>query len=222
MTLRKPWLVGLLVVAGVTYLAMWFGWAYGWSPLVRFDSSSLAALLRFDEGHPAWVTFWDVLCTVFSPAGFKLIVLVPVGLALVRREWRIALFLFVCVELAGLVTFFAKSAANRPRPDTALVSAPSSSFPSGHALAAMASVLAIGVVVLPMIRRTRWVWVIAAGAVLVVAVGFGRVVLNVHNPSDVVAGWALGYVYFAACLLLLVRRRVTEADETPAVRDTVT
>ena len=35
------------------------------------------------------------------------------------------------------------------------------------------------------------------GAVLVVAIGIGRVVLNVHHPSDVLAGWALGYAYFA-------------------------
>ncbi|MGH9480074.1 MAG: phosphatase PAP2 family protein, partial [Terriglobales bacterium] len=30
-------------------------------------------------------------------------------------------------------------------------------------------------------------------------VGFGRVALNVHHPSDVLGGWALGYLYFAVC-----------------------
>jgi len=30
------------------------------------------------------------------------------------------------------------------------------------------------------------------------AIGIGRVVLNVHYPSDVLAGWALGYAYFVA------------------------
>jgi undecaprenyl-diphosphatase len=34
----------------------------------------------------------------------------------------------------------------------------------------------------------------------VLAVGFGRVALNVHHPSDVLGGWALGYLYFAACM----------------------
>jgi membrane-associated phospholipid phosphatase len=41
-------------------------------------------------------------------------------------------------------------------------------------------------------------------------------VLNVHNPSDVIAGWALGYVYFVGCLLLLVPWRVKAAVGTPA------
>ncbi|MGH3560643.1 MAG: phosphatase PAP2 family protein, partial [Mycobacterium sp.] len=44
---------------------------------------------------------------------------------------------------------------------------------------------------------------VAVGALIVVAVGFGRVALNVHHPSDVLAGWALGYVYFLVCARLL-------------------
>jgi membrane-associated phospholipid phosphatase len=58
------------------------------------------------------------------------------------------------------------------------------------------------------------------GAVIVIAIGVGRVVLNVHHPSDVLAGWALGYAYFVACLLMLPPTRpITEADETPAAPD---
>ena len=36
----------------------------------------------------------------------------------------------------------------------------------------------------------------ALGGFVIVAVGVGRVALNVHHPSDVLAGWALGYAYF--------------------------
>jgi membrane-associated phospholipid phosphatase len=48
------------------------------------------------------------------------------------------------------------------------------------------------------------------------------VVLNVHHPSDVLAGWALGYAYFVACVLMVPPARpITVADETPAVPDNV-
>jgi membrane-associated phospholipid phosphatase len=127
----------------------------------------------------------------------------------------------ISVELSGLITEIAKYAANRPRPATALVSAPSTSFPSGHALGVMVGVLALLTIILPVIHRSLRVWLIAFGAVTVIAIGIGRVVLNVHHPSDVVAGWALGYAYFVACLLLVPPTRpVTVADETPAALGT--
>ena len=44
---------------------------------------------------------------------------------------------------------------------------------------------------------------IAVGVLMVLAVGAGRVVLNVHYPSNVLAGWALGYLCFLTCLLAI-------------------
>jgi len=99
-----------------------------------------------------------------------------------------------------------------------LVSASSTSFPSGHAVGTMAAVLALLAVALPAVGRSYRAPLIGAGALIVVAVGVGRVVLNVHHPSDVVAGWALGYLWFVLCATLLPPR-VTAADETPAARD---
>ena len=95
--------------------------------------------------------------------------------------------------------------------------ASSSSFPSGHALCVSAAVLALSVIVLPLIRRELWGWVIATGVLdRLRRSGSGRVVLNVHNPSDVLAGWALGYMWFAACLLVL--RRQTRHGRRPKHR----
>jgi membrane-associated phospholipid phosphatase len=216
-TLRKPWLVGLLVLAGAVYPSMWFGWTMHWAWLDWADSRTLDAFHGIGVDHPAWVTFWQVLCTVLGPTTFRIVGLVVVIVALRRRQLRLALFVVLSVEVSGLVTEALKAAAERPRPATALVFAPSSSFPSGHALCVMAAVLALTVIVLPLVRRDRWGWVIATGVVIVLVVGVGRVVLNVHHPSDVLAGWAAGYVWFAASLLVLTRKPVTAEDETPVV-----
>jgi membrane-associated phospholipid phosphatase len=43
---------------------------------------------------------------------------------------------------------------------------------------------------------------VAAVAVSLLMVGASRVALNVHYPSDVLAGWSLGYLYFLVCLLV--------------------
>ena len=199
---------------------MWIGYVLQWNWLTVVDSSALDALFRYGVEHPGWVMSWFVFCALFGPTAFRLVALVVIVVALTRRNLSAALFLVISVELSGLITEIAKQAADRPRPAGALVSAPSTSFPSGHAVGVMVGVLALLTVLWPMMRQPLRIWLTAIGAVVVFAIGFGRVVLNVHYPSDVVAGWALGYAYFVACLLMVPPWPLTAADRTRAVSDT--
>jgi undecaprenyl-diphosphatase len=220
-TTRKTWLIASAALAVAVFALLWVGYASKWAWLATIDASLLNAGHRYAVDHPGWVTAWDVFCTVLGPTAFRLLTLVLIVFALVRRNLRVAMFLVISVELTGIITEIAKYAASRPRPSTALVTASSSSFPSGHALGVMAAVLALLTVGLPVVRRPLRGWLIALGAVVVIAVGVGRVVLNVHYPSDVIAGWAFGYAYFVACLLMVPPSRpVTVADETPATLGT--
>lgn len=212
---------GLALLAVAVYLAMWFGWKLGWTWVMTPDASALGAAHRLGVEHPGWVTSWNVLCTVFSPATFRVLTLGLIVYALVRRQFRVALFLFVSVELSALVTEIAKWLADRSRPDTAMVHALGTSFPSGHALGSLVAVLALAAVLSPHVRRGLWPWATAAAVLIVVLVGVGRVALNVHHPSDVVAGWALGYLYFVLCLPVLRKRDpVTATAGTPAAPGT--
>ncbi|MDT7793273.1 MAG: hypothetical protein QOD59_2709 [Mycobacterium sp.] len=221
MAAHKTWLIVSAALAVAVYALMWFGYASQWNWLMTIDSLCLDATHRYGVAHPGSVTSWNTFCTVFGPTGFRLLGLVVIIFSLVRRNLRVAFFLLISVELAGLITEIAKDAANRPRPATALVSASSSSFPSGHALGVMVGVLALLTVVLPVIHRPLRMWLVAIGAVTVIAIGVGRVVLNVHHPSDVVAGWALGYAYFVACVLMVPPSRpVTVTGEIPEALDT--
>jgi membrane-associated phospholipid phosphatase len=208
-------------LAVAVYALMWIGYASNWNWLMTIDSSWLDTGHRYSVAHPGRVTAWNVFCTVLGPTAFRLLVLIVITFALVRRNLRVALFLVISVELSGIITEILKYASDRPRPATALVSAPSTSFPSGHALEVMVGVLALLTVVLPVVRRPLWAWLIALGAVVVILIGVGRVVLNVHHPSDVIAGWAFGYAYFVACLFMVPPSRpVTVTDETPAAPGT--
>jgi membrane-associated phospholipid phosphatase len=218
---HKSRLIATAALAVAVYALMWIGYASQWNWLTTIDSFWLDVGHRYGVAHPGWVTAWNVFCTVLGPTAFRLLTLVVIIFSLVRRNLRVAFFLVISVELTGLITEIAKYAANRPRPATALVSAPSTSFPSGHALGVMVGVLALLTVVLPVMRRPLRAWLVAFGSSIVIAIGIGRVVLNVHYPSDVLAGWALGYAYFVVCLLMVPPSRpVTESDETPAALDT--
>jgi undecaprenyl-diphosphatase len=102
--------------------------------------------------------------------------------------------------VAGIVLApLAKAVVERPRPPAALheVVERTSGFPSGHSTQSAAGWLALGLVLAYAPRRgrgqggARWPF-LAATAVVVLLVGVSRVVLSVHSPTDVLAGWLLG------------------------------
>lgn len=190
----------LALAAAALYAVMWFGHAHSWGWLHGVDWSLLNAAHDVGVKHPAWVRFWDDVSFVLGPDPMRLIGVVAAAVALALRRVRVALLLLFCLVLSGLLTTAAKGLAGRPRPSTALVKVPSTSFPSGHALEATAAVLALLAVLLPLLSHRMRVAAIVVGALCVVTVGVARVALNVHHPSDVIAGWALGYLYFLLCL----------------------
>jgi membrane-associated phospholipid phosphatase len=212
----------MAATAVLVYAAMWIGWVQGWAWLTAVDNWGLNAVYPAGAASPVWVTSWNVFCSVLGPGAFRLVGIGVIIWLLIHRNMRGALFLVISVELSGLVTASAKLLANRSRPPTAMVYAQGSSFPSGHALGVLVGVLALLTVtwtVLP--PRWRSVLVVI-GAVVILAIGLGRVALNVHHPSDVVAGWALGYLWYLACLWVvrhLPLARVTATSGTPADLD---
>ena len=202
----------------VVYAAMWLGYRQDWAWLAAVDSWFLDGIQPMGAEHPAWVITWNVICTILGPTGFRIVGVCVIIWLLTRRYLRPALFLVLSVELSGLVTEVAKRLADRPRPEAAMVHAYGTSFPSGHALAVMAGVLAFLTILLPAVAARRRLPLIVAGAAIVVIVGAGRVVLNVHHPSDVIAGWALGYLWFLVCLSLVRPVTLTTAQAgRPAV-----
>lgn len=119
------------------------------------------------------------------------------GLVIARR-YRGALFLvFNVVIWAGVGNSFIKHLVQRPRPTVdRLVTASSYSFPSGHSITAMLLWGSIIVLLGWTLRQHRnWRWGLTGLLSLwIVIIGVSRVYVGVHYPSDVVAGWSLGFV----------------------------
>ena len=131
-------------------------------------------------------------------------VLVAIWLVAARRRREAARF-GIAVVAANLVDEAIKWAVHRPRPHPWFgVPAPSSySFPSGHAfLSCVFYVLLAGAVIRPgrgHVRR-RMVWV--AAVLLTLAIGFSRIYLGVHYPTDVLAGYAAAVAWLAGVALV--------------------
>jgi membrane-associated phospholipid phosphatase len=191
------------LVATVVYALMWLGYRQDWVWLHWIDWSLLNGSHDVAVKHPTWLRFWEAVTNVLGPVPLRLLDTVAAVVALLRRNVRVALLLVACGPLNGLVTQAAKGLANRPRPSTVLVPISQTSFPSGHALETMTGWLALLAFVVPMMSPTLSRLAMAVSALILMLVGFSRVALNVHYPSDVLAGWALGYLYVLMCLAVL-------------------
>ena len=131
------------------------------------------------------------------------VVLTALGLVLARRYWSAFRVVFAS-GLGGLVVLGLKVLFARDRPLEQVVTATGYSLPSGHAFA---STVFYGMLVYLAFRLTERAWAralaVTLGAVVIVAVGLSRVYLNVHYPTDVVAGWLSGGAWLVASLLLI-------------------
>ena len=140
-----------------------------------------------------------------SQLGGTLGLIVVVLLTLVVEQRRIPNraaigFLLLVVVGQNLLANGTKVLVSRARPDLSqLTGFAGSSFPSGHSTAAAATYAAIALL-LSRRRSPATRSLLAGGAVAIaVAVAASRVLLGVHWLTDVMAGLALGWAWFAAC-----------------------
>ena len=75
------------------------------------------------------------------------------------------------------------------------VAAQGYSFPSGHSSGSVATYGSAA-------RRLKKKWAVVLAFLLPLLVGFSRVVVGAHFPTDVLVGWALGALYFGLNTLL--------------------
>jgi len=136
----------------------------------------------------------------------SLIVIALVAAALLAWRGRRRDSLLVVGASAGVFVLgpILKLIVERPRPpvNQYLVRIDSWSFPSGHSLNSMVVIGLLTVLAAREWPGLRRVLSIATGAFLVLLVGFSRVYLGVHWPSDVLAGWLIGAVWVAGCVTL--------------------
>lgn len=148
--------------------------------------------------------------------------LLILGQLWLSRRYRVALLIAVATAGGQGLNWALKYAFARERPDATLhlVEVRSPSFPSGHTMAASIFYLTVGALLARTMRRRREkVYVMTCAAILTIAVGFSRVYLGVHYPTDVLAGWSAGAAWAILCWSIadwLARRGALRKDDVPA------
>jgi undecaprenyl-diphosphatase len=141
---------------------------------------------------PCWWRWINRISALGSETVIYILLLILI-LCYIKSKHFPGATLIVGTGTASLMYRILKLAVHRPRPLGRLVEATGYSYPSGHAL--MATVF-YGLLIWTvwksgMNRRCKMVLSVLL-ACIIIAIGLSRVYLNVHYPSDVVAGMACG------------------------------
>ena len=154
--------------------------------------------------HELAVSYADILTPIanaLGAAGHMGIAFGVLGVfLLIFRKTRMAgAAILLAVAIGGAISeFVLEDLVARPRPYLMsdafnswwqFVGSPDAhgySFPSGHVTGATAAMIALAY------AARRW-WVSLAGVLVVVAMAISRMYLQVHYPSDVLAGFILGF-----------------------------
>jgi undecaprenyl-diphosphatase len=159
-------------------------------------------LLRaaYAGGHPAWIAIAQGL--TFLGSAWVEIAVGAAGVALLAwlDRKRAAIAGAFVIFIGRLLVEAQKYAVARVRPidEVHLVPVSTPSFPSGHASNSMIVCLTLAIL---FFGHTRWRWLaVTLAMLLTLCIGFSRLMLGVHWPSDVIGGWSFGLLWVVVAL----------------------
>jgi membrane-associated phospholipid phosphatase len=116
---------------------------------------------------------------------------------LLKKKFRVAIDIAIVAIISSALMFALKAYFHRERPELPIIRSFSTySFPSGHALCSFifCSILIYLIDVSDV--QKFWKWTLSIFLLLFsFIIGISRIILHMHYPTDVVAGFCLGIVF---------------------------
>lgn len=205
--LSRIWVKLLLLVALLLALLV-FGYILH-EVVIEQEQRLDQVIFHWVDGYksPELISFMKLI-TFFGSSWFLFPAYVVLATFLLyRRRFSIAVNISILGISSTALMHGMKLYFQRNRPDLPMIKALKDySFPSGHALSSFifCSILAwlVWQIRLPVGLKYFFTVVLL---ILALLIGFSRVVLNVHYPSDVIGGLALGIAWVLLSLTLLNR-----------------
>lgn len=151
------------------------------------------------------IPFFINLTEMGDKKGIGVVAILMLGwLLLKKRNYLGAAVFALSVAIGNEISKILKDYFARPRPDLEhLVEVKSYSFPSGHAMVGMTVYFLIAYLLIEATTsKTAKITIGACAAILLLLIGASRVILHVHYPSDVLGGYALGYIWVAFSIMI--------------------
>lgn len=172
----------LLIVLGL----LWFGFAT--------EADVAAFFKQHRAAHPGLKLFMKVITDWSNPLLYAVWGIMLIMAIRAKDHARIRFILILLVVqgiVAGLCVHLLKNFIGRPRPGAGEWYKPLSTRGAFHSLPSGHTTEIIGWT-LPMALRDTRFWLTALFSLFIALVGFSRIYLGWHHPSDVFFGWLLG------------------------------
>ncbi|HVZ20320.1 MAG TPA: phosphatase PAP2 family protein [Vicinamibacterales bacterium] len=158
---------------------------------------------------PAWLEFAMLdLTALGSSTVLTLMVVAVAGFLVLQARHRLAVVVLVAAASGELLDEILKHVFMRPRPTIVphLREVLETSFPSGHAMESAIVYLTLGAMMMRMAeRRATKAYCLGLAIVVTLLVGISRIYLGVHYPTDVLAGWMVGFLWAWLCSMAVRR-----------------
>lgn len=169
---------------------------------------------------PAWLERSMIDLTALGGVTvLTLITVLVTAYLLVARKPAIALFTASAVAGGAVASSLLKMFFTRTRPDVVehLVGTNSTSFPSAHAMNSAIVYLTLAVLLArAQTSRVVRIYLISVAMALTLTIGFSRLYLGVHWPTDVMAGWTVGGLWAVLCSMVAKSLQANRTIEKPA------
>ena len=206
-----------LIVAGITIVLAALGGCFiviaeemMEGETLSVDHAILTALRNpnnpSDPIGPPWLLTTMIDLSALGGLSITIIALVAVaGYFALSQKYRLMIYLFFCVGGGAGLMFLLKEFFSRPRPSVVphLQKITMASFPSGHSMVSAIMYLTFAAMLAKTTKDYKLkMYYMFVGISLTLMVGFSRLYLGVHYPSDVLAGWCAGAVWAGVTYLV--------------------
>jgi len=154
---------------------------------------------------PGLTDYFTFVTNVGDVNGYLIVLVIVILIsAVIYKRWKYVVQVTLVLFLATVSNMMLKRAIDRARPGIEhLVSVETLSYPSGHAMSAMAFYgFLIYLFYKFRINGFLKATAILALTLLILSIGISRIYLGVHYPSDVVGGFIAGLIWVFFCILL--------------------
>ncbi|QDG33748.1 phosphatase PAP2 family protein [Alteromonas mediterranea] len=178
--------------------------------MTSFDNTLFTTLSALGDVH-GWKN--DVLRDVTALGSNTVLIFVAAAVAgalALAGEKKKSLTFILAVAAGIAMTFLLKAGIDRPRPSLTMqhVDVYTQSFPSAHATLSTLVYFYIAHLLTHFTQNTSVrAWIYFTAAFLVFCIGLSRVLLGVHWPSDIIAGWFAGGSMASFCFYVIKWKR---------------